>query len=392
MAVLVGCPACHAKISVKNKKCRCGQDMDEAKKRKGKYAVQYWVDTRIGNKHKREKVGPSIKEAQDADGKRKVQKRENKFFEILPDAKMTFEELTKWYVKQEKVKAKAYFPTIVFNLNSFNAVFGDYIVNTIKPVDLENYQAQREKEGLSKAYIDSHITAARTMINKAFDNDLVGGDIVKVFKRVDKLLKKGENARDRILSKEEFDKLVEALPAHTKAIFLTGFYTGMRKGEVLNLTWDKVDLKARMIRLHADDTKESKKKRVPICDELKAILDRIPKAIHDNHVFLFKGKPIKDIRTALKNACEKVGIAYGRGNKDGFVFHDTRHCHNTIARRAGVASSVRRSIHGHASEEMDYRYDTVEDNDLRQAAQQIEAYWKNVDNLLTQDPQNATEG
>ena len=38
-------------------------------------------------------------------------------------------------------------------------------------------------------------------------------------------------------------------------------------------------------------------------------------------VFLYKGKPIRDIRAALTRGCRDAGISYGRGTKDEFVFH-----------------------------------------------------------------------
>jgi hypothetical protein len=59
---------------------------------------------------------------------------------------------------------------------------------------------------------------ARAIINKAFDNDLPSGDTIQVFKKVKKLLKGDSNARNRILSKEEYESLIEKLPMHTRAI------------------------------------------------------------------------------------------------------------------------------------------------------------------------------
>jgi integrase len=46
------------------------------------------------------------------------------------------------------------------------------IFGRIKPVDLENLQAKRKQQGYSDASVDQEISAAKTMINKAFDNDL----------------------------------------------------------------------------------------------------------------------------------------------------------------------------------------------------------------------------
>ncbi len=395
MAILAECPICHKKQNASNRLCACGENMVTAKKSK---RVRFWINYRLpGGKQKRESVGFSIEKARDAEGKRRGQKRENRLFDIKPDSKMSFNELTGWYLKLERVKQLARYPILTINLNSFNAVFGEMIISQLKPVDLENYQARRKAEGQADSYVDQQISMARAMINKAFDNDIVGGDVVKVFKRVRKLLKGDSNARKRVLSAGEFDSLMKALPFHTRAIVATGYYAGMRKGEVINLTWDKVDMKSRIIALDAVDTKDREARRIPICDALNKILEKIPKAIHDeaihkNRVFLFKGKPIKDIRTALRRACRDADIPYGRGVKDGFVFHDTRHCFNTNMRKSGVPESVIMKITGHSTREMFLRYDTVDGADTRKAVDQMEGFLKSVDQNVDQVPLKVKEG
>ena len=386
MSILAECPVCHLKQNASNRLCSCGENLVKAKRSN---RVRFWISYRLpGGKQKRESVGFSIKEAQDAEGKRRSQKRENRIFDIKPDAKMTFNELTKWYLKMETVKSKAYYDTLVINLSSFNQEFGETKVMNIKKSDLENYQASRKSKGYSDSYVDQEIGAARSVIFKAFDDDKVSVDNVPIFKKVKKLLKKNSNARDIVLSGEDCKKLLDALPAHTRAIVATGYYTGMRRGEVLNLTWDKVSLKKRLIRLTAKDTKDKEARDIPICDALYKILKAIPVDIRDNHVFLYKGKPIRDIRTALKNACVATDIPYGRSQKDGFVFHDTRHTFNTNMRKSGVPESVIMKITGHSTREMFLRYDTVDSSDTRKAVEQMEGFLKSVDQNVDQVPLN----
>jgi len=120
---------------------------------------------------------------------------------------------------------------------------------------------------------------------------------------------------------------------------------------------------------------------IPICSALYGVLEDIPRAIHDNHVFLYKGKPIRDIRAALTRGCRDAGISYGRGTKDGFVFHDTRHCFNTNMRKSGVPESVIMKITGHSTREMFLRYDTVDATDTRKAVDQMEGFLKSVDQV-----------
>jgi hypothetical protein len=164
MALLAECPICHKKQSVKDKQCHCGENLDKAKRSK---KVRFWINYRIpGGKQKREAVGFSVEEARDADGKRRSQKRENRIFDVKPDSRMTFNELTEWYLGLERVKSLARYPILKINLKSFNAVFGNIIVNQLKPEDLEKYQMKRKSDGLADSYIDQQIAMARAMINK----------------------------------------------------------------------------------------------------------------------------------------------------------------------------------------------------------------------------------
>ena len=392
MAVLAECPICRKKQSLRNRLCSCGEDIAKAKKSN---RVRFWINYRLpGGKQVRkiEGDGYDLTKAKAADGKTKAMKVENRILDIKPEAKMTFNVLTKWYLDLEGVKRLARYPILKINLNSFNQVFGDTIVNQLRPLDLENYQAKRKAQGQADSYIDQQMAMARAMINKAFDNDLVSGDTIKVFKRVKKLLKGNSNARDKVLSSEEFDRLMDALPSHTRAIIATGYYAGMRKGEVLILTWDKVDMKNRIIGLDAEDTKDREARRVPICEALYDILKDIPRAIHDNHVFLLNGKPLTDIRTSLRRACRDAGIPYGRGTKGGFVFHDTRHCFNTNMRKSGVPESVIMKITGHSTREMFLRYDTVDAEDTRKAVDRMEGFLKSVDQNVDQTALKRKEG
>jgi integrase len=217
----------------------------------------------------------------------------------------------------------------------------------------------------------------KSVIIKGFDNDMISGKTLKTFRRVKPLLKGHANRRERVLSVHEFEPLHANAQKHLQGILSMGYWTGMRKGEIINLTWDKVDLKGRLIRLHASDTKEKESKAVPVGDELFKVLSRIPTPIHGGYVFLYNGKPItKRFETAMKSACEDAGLTWGRDEDGGLIFHDLRHTFITDMRRAGVPRTVTMAITGHAIRDMNERYDFVEDWEKLEAIKKLETYRK----------------
>jgi len=398
MAVLAECPICHRKQKSKNKKCvQCTTDLV---KQKNNDKVRYWITYRLNGKQIWEIIPPnaetgknSIEDARASEGKRRAQRKEKRLsiLDIKPESRMNFQDLTDWFLKLDYVKAKAYYWVLQIHLKKFNKLFGSTPVDQIKHSDLENFKSKRKAEGKAPSTIDQEVMAVRAVITAAYKDKKVGSDTLMTFRGVERLLKKkNSNARDRVISPGEFERLYGSAAPHLKSILATGYYTGMREGEILSLTWDKVSLQDRIIRLKAQDTKDREARIIPIGDELYSILEaqfrNVPKDPQETHVFLFRGKPIGDIRTALKEACKGAGISYGRFKDGGFVFHDLRHTFVTYMRKAGIHDGVTMGITGHSTEEMRKRYDTIDLDDLRHGLRGLEGFLKSVNQNVNKTP------
>jgi integrase len=157
---------------------------------------------------------------------------------------------------------------------------------------------------------------------------------------------------------------------------LTAFRTGMREGEILNLVWSKVDIEKALIELEASDTKDKEPRDIPIPPDLLEMLKRTPRALHDPHVFLWKGKKIRgeQFRVWVQRACKDANIPYGRSVKNGFVPHDLRHGFVTFMRKAGVDRSVIMELTGHSTDSMFHRYNEIDSDDRRKAMSKFDEF------------------
>jgi len=241
MAVLVECNLCHQKQSNKNKKCRCGNDMDKAKKTK---KVNYWINYRHNGEQVRNKIGQSLSEAQAAEGKIKGLKYEKStILDTIGSAKMTFDELFDWYLALPSVKSLKSYRRVNACLNNCRGDFGKAFLNQVKLIDLESYQILRKEQGSAPATIDMELKYTKTAVRKAFDNDKIDAGPLKAFNNIKKVLKGQSNARDRKLSFAEYISLISVSPSHLQNLLILAFNTGMRTGEIVNLKWEYIDSK-----------------------------------------------------------------------------------------------------------------------------------------------------
>ena len=314
---------------MKNRNCDCGADLVKEKRLK---KVRYWVVYRLANgKQSKEFVGNDqdgrplgIEEAKAAEGKRKAQKKENPtILEKVPAERMTFAELSEWYLDLNPVKKLASYERIKIGLANFNKAFGERIVSRMKPLDLEDYQDRRGEEGRAPATIDMEISMVKTMVTKAFDNDLVDGRTVKAFRVIRRKLRKADNARRRTLTIEEYLKLAEVAASHLKPIITVAFHTGMRTGELRALKRSYIDRENGIIRLPAAVTKESRDKVIPMNHHVKKVLAEIPRTIRHDFVFTYQNEPIKSpggLHNSFLTAYRKADIPMARSTRKGSSF------------------------------------------------------------------------
>jgi len=119
-----------------------------------------------------------------------------------------------------------------------------------------------------------------------------------------------------------------------------------------------VKLEQHLITILREHNKTDRLKKIPISPYLRSILAGLPR--HGEFVFQYKGKPLKDIRTAFQVALARAGIV-------NFHFHDFRHCFVTRKRKEGIPDRVIMAITGHKTFECFRRYDTISFEDLKEA-------------------------
>lgn len=235
-------------------------------------------------------------------------------------------------------------------------------VKDLIPDDIETYRRKRRKEKTPRgtpptdATLNREVALLKAVMSWAHRNKHVDDLLLRGVSMLD-----GEVRRNRVLSYEEYHRLLDASPSHLRNIIICAWETGMRLGEILSLTWGQVDKKNQLFRLRAAQTKDNEDRLVPITDPLEQVLVSIPTGLPNINVFLYNGKPIThQVQRSFDRARQKAGLADVR-------FHDLRHCYVTRMRRGGLDKETIMKITGHATDAMFYHYRAIEKPDVLRA-------------------------
>lgn len=168
----------------------------------------------------------------------------------------------------------------------------------------------------------------------------------------------------RWLTEPEAGRLIAAAPAHLRPVIRFALATGLRKGNILNLRWDHVDLARRQLWVHPDDAKGGKAIGIPLnALALQALNDCAGQ--HPQAVFVVDGKPYRwiDHRT-WQRVCRDAGVP-------GLRFHDLRHTWASWLAQAGVDPQHLKTLGGWSTLAMVERYSHLNVEHLRAAADRI---------------------
>lgn len=335
-------------------------------KKNGAWWIDFYAD---GNRH-RERIGKNKQFARKILEKRRTEVLDGRYLDRRQHRRMMLAELAERYLEYSKQNKRSW-KRDVTSCKHLVANFGSKDLRAITLETVERYKKKRSQEKplrgsapkMAPASINREIACLSAMFTWAEDNGWIDGNPVRKVKKL-----REANERDRILTEEEFGALLDAAAPHLKPILLLAYHAGMRKGEILSLTWDRIDLKGGLIRIRGGDTKTDEARIVPLIPAVIEALRSLPRRIGSPWVFGYKGKrPLKDVRTAFASAKERAGL-------EDFHFHDLRHCFVTNARRAGIDQITIMSITGHKTTSVFKRYNTVEEADVLEAGRRLAAF------------------
>lgn len=201
-----------------------------------------------------------------------------------------------------------------------------------------------------------------------------------------------ENARERYLSAEEFERLGAAIreaetvgiawpipvgsrskhrrkdhncktviPTHVAAAFRLLLLTGARLREILNLRWDEVDLERGLLRLR--DSKTGAKAIV-----LNSWAVQLLAGLHQLSSFVIAGDRLETARSDLKRPWSLIST---RAGLKGVRIHDLRHSFASVGAGFGLGLPIVGKLLGHAQASTTERYAHLDNDPLRRATEQI---------------------
>ena len=205
--------------------------------------------------------------------------------------------------------------------------------------------------------------------------------------------------RTGVVTREMYDAVLPHMAPHARTAFVIGWHLGMRRGEILSMRWDQVDLRQSLIRLASDQTKGRKLRVAPIYGDMAAVLEMArascPKGCP--YVVQFEGRRIESVKTAWAAAFSRAGLLEERPRRSGkgtimkpaAMFHDLRRTAATNMIRAGVPVPVILSVVGWKSDAMLRRYGILDEIDARQAAATMQA-WDQAQRAQQAEPKPQT--
>jgi len=244
--------------------------------------------------------------------------------------------------------------------------------------DLQRLVDRLVADGLAPSTVQCSLLPLRAMYKRAISLDEMAVNPTSGLR-----LPAIRGGRDRIVTPAQAEALIDALPtAHDRALWGTALYGGLRRGELLGLMWEDVDLKAGQIHVSRSwDVNEGHdvgpksavgRRTVPIASRLKALL-----AAHrlagrtTGHVFGTTGTGV----AAIQHVTRRADDAWKAAKLERITLHEARHTYASLMIAAGVNAKALSTYMGHANISITLdRYGHLMPGNEAEAATLLDAY------------------
>lgn len=318
--------------------------------------------------------------------------------------RLTFRELAEYY-RTRRVVPPEYHATRdgvrkVAGLRSYKSVghyidtlvahFGSRRIRDISHADLEDFKLHRLKTPSPRgersiADVNRTLAQLRSVMRFAVQNGWLHRS---PFELGAPLISLGDEVkRERVLTFAEEERFLAACDATRvveymrngkmiranvgggralmRALFLTAVDTGMRKGELLKLKWEDVDLDAGVITVTALSSKTARARAIGITERVRAELVALEHEAETNEsksVF-----SVSDFKRSFAAICKEADIRDLR-------FHDLRHTAITRMVNAGLPAAEVMKISGHTQWSTFARYVNPTTDTVRKVANVLSNY------------------
>jgi integrase len=258
-------------------------------------------------------------------------------------------------------------------------------LGAVKLVKVERRDVQRLvdrmlTEGLDPRTVRNAIMPLRSIFRRALED----GDVA--LNPCDALrLPAAEGERDRIASPEEAAELIATLREHDRAVWACAFYAGLRRGELMALRWEDVDLAQGVIRVRRSwDEQEgfvapkskAGNRDVPIVALLREQLvrHRLLTARREGFVFGRNAeRPFIASNLRMRSRTDWKG-------RDPIGLHEARHTFASLLIASGVNAKAISQYLGHSSIQVTFDiYGHLMPGNESETVERVDAYLARAD-------------
>lgn len=265
--------------------------------------------------------------------------------------------------------------------NLYNNHVKEYLekisVNSITPQDITNILLKMKAKGKANGsnYAPQSIKHILLLIKRIFNYN-IKNELIKYNPAENVKIEKFDNTRISYLYDDEISRMFEYLDSSKEwpndvALIKFAFFTGLRKSELFNLTWDNVDIDNKRIFLY--DTKGGKNQAIIITDNaVHVLLDIKDKCSDSTLVFPSKlGGKRNDVKKLWSRIKKAANI------RPDIRFHDIRHTFGTLA-TATIPVKVVQKMMTHKDIKTTLRYAHIQEKEMIDAANNLGQLFSNI--------------
>ncbi len=250
-------------------------------------------------------------------------------------------------------------------LQGFLALIGNKRLASISPRDVDLYLAHRVTQ-VSPTSVNIDLRTLRAAFYRAARWGLIRENPFKTVPQI-----RFPDRGPAYFTREDFEKLLSLISERwVRELIIVAVSTGLRRGELVNLTWENVDFKGRLLCIQSSEfyrTKAGRRRWIPMSDAVFKLLREKTQRSLGEYVFTLNGRKIYDdwLGHKFKKYIRRAGL------NERLHFHSLRHTFATWLVQEGVSIYEVQKLLGHSSISVTQVYSHLAASELHSAVNKI---------------------